>query len=298
MKKIFGWLFILVLFFGNTSCQKEFLSEDLDPSSIPGAKGSFTAKIDGNNFTADNFTGAFISSGIISISGISKTGENITLKVADSGMHLYLLNIESENNVGVYSKGTEYAYTTNQGNVPAQSGGTFSITEINTRKKTISGTFTMNVYRQIDGKQKKITEGRFIEIPYQTTPFDKASVTDTFRVKVNDIDFFVYSIIGIKMDNMISVVSKDKTESQTVGVTFPADINPGTYDFGLFGSDYIGQYNPSITTYLAAHSGKLTIFEHNKTTKRIRGNFYFEAKEIQGTSQASLTAGYFSVIYR
>ena len=91
------------------------------------------------------------------ISGVSNTGEQILLRVADSGVHVYSLIINSDSNVGAYSKGTDYAYATNQGDSPAQSGGTLSVTSINTNKKTISGTFSMNVYRQFDKQQKKIT---------------------------------------------------------------------------------------------------------------------------------------------
>ena len=51
MRYIFGSLFILALMFGNSSCQKEFVIDDVDSSLITlptvpgGVKGSFTANI-------------------------------------------------------------------------------------------------------------------------------------------------------------------------------------------------------------------------------------------------------------
>lgn len=302
MRYIVSFLFILALSFGNSSCQKEFFLDDIDSSLItlpdlPGLTGSFTATIDGEKFTADKASAATISMGVIVVSGLSNAGESITLRVADSGVHVYSLDIGSATNVGAYSKGSEFGYATNQGDQPGQSGGTLSVTSINTDKKTISGKFSMNVYRQYDGEQKKITEGVFRDISYETEPIPPANAKDTFRVKVDGTAFPVYSITAYNLYNMISLTINNQAVSKTVGITMPTDVKAGTYDFSPFGPDFIGQYNPTSTTYLAASSGKITILEHNVSTKRIKGNFNFEAKEMMGGKKANLTEGYFSVTY-
>lgn len=300
MRYIVGFVFILVLSFGNSSCQKEFFLDDIDSSLItpPGISGSFTAKIDGVKYTADKGASATVSMGVISIAGISNAGENITLRVADSGVHVYSLNIGSDTNLGAYTKGSELAYSTNQGNGPEQSGGTLSVTSINTGKKTISGTFSATVYRQFDGKQIKITEGVFKDISYATEPIPSANSKDTFRVKVDGTAFPVYSISAFNLYSMITLTINDQAVSKTVGITMPSNVKAGTYDFSPFGPDFIGQYNPTSTTYLSASLGKITILEHNLSTKRIKGNFNFEAKELIGDKKANLTEGYFSVTYK
>ena len=300
MKYIVGFLFILALSFGNSSCQKEFFLDDIDSSLItpPGISGSFTAQINGVKYTADKGASATVTMGIIAIAGISIAGETITLQVADSGVHVYSLYYESGTNLGTYTKGSELSYTTNQGNGPEQSGGTLAVTSINTGKKTISGTFSITVYRQFDGKQIKITEGVFKDISYTTEPIPPANSKDTFRVKVDGTAFPVYSISAFNLYNMITLTINDQAVSKTVGITMPSNVKAGTFDFSPFGPDFIGQYNPTSTTYLAASSGKITILEHNVSTKRIKGNFNFEAKELIGDKKANLTEGYFSVTYK
>lgn len=303
MKYLIGFLFILALSFGNSSCQKEFFIDDIDSSLFtlpnqPGISGSFVATIDGVKFTADKVSAASMSLGVIALTGISNAGESITLRVADSGVHMYALDIGSASNVGAYSKDSEFAFATNQGDSPEQSGGTLSVTSINTDKKTISGKFSMNVYRQYDGKQKKITEGVFKDISYETEPLPPANAKDTFRVKVDGTAFPVYSIAAFNLFNMISISANDQAAGKTIGLTMPSGVKAGTYDLSPFGPEFIGQYNPTSTTYLSASSGKIIILEHNVSAKRIKGNFNFEAKELLGDTKANLTEGYFSVTYK
>lgn len=307
MKYIVGFLFILALSFGNSSCQKEFFLDDIDsslitPPNLPGVTGSFTATIDGVKFTADKVAGASRSLGVINITGISNTGETIILAVGDSGVHVYTMDIETMYNVGIYMKGTEDSYGTNGGDEPSQSGGTLSITSIDTDKKTISGKFSMTVFRSFDGKQKKITEGVFKNISYETQPIPPANTKDTFRVKIDGSSFPVYSIVGVNINNTffntLSITVNNQAANKTVGLIMPSDVKPGTYDYSPLDADFLGQYNPTSSTFLVANSGKITILEHNTTTKRIKGNFNFEAKEITGSAKASLTEGYFSVTYQ
>ena len=92
---------------------------------------------------------------------------------------------------------------------------------------------------------------------------------------------------------MISIVVNNQASTRTVGITMPLDVKPGAYNFSLFGPDFMGQYNPTTTTFLAANSGKITILENNITTKRIKANFNFEAKEITGSAKATLSEGIF-----
>ncbi|HEV2832432.1 MAG TPA: DUF6252 family protein, partial [Hanamia sp.] len=200
-------------------------------------------------------------------------------------------------NVATYSKDTAFAYTTNQGNTATESGGTLSITSIDTVNKKMSGTFSIKVYRQLDSKQKNITEGIFTNISYATEPLPPSNASDTFRVKVDGAQFSTFSVMGLAVFGKLNISASNQDVSKTVGLSFPADVIPGTYTFSSFGPDYIGQYNLG-TAYMSASSGTLTILEHNTITKRIKGNFSFNAEELLGTKKATLSEGYFSITYR
>lgn len=299
MRIVIGLLLVIICF-GSTSCQKEFTVSGIDSTLItpPGSvSGSFTATIDGVPFVANKATGASRALNVIAITGQSTDGQVIVLRVADSGVHVYTLDISSFSNAGAYTKDNGIAYTTNGGNTDAESGGTMSVTAIDTVNKTISGTFSITVYRPIDSTQKIITAGIFKNISYATIAIPPANSTDTFSVKVDGVQFPVFSINGISAFNMIDLSASDQLVSKTVGLSIQQNVTPGSYTFTIFGPDYIGQYNVD-TSYLAADSGTLTILEHNTTTKRIRGNFSFHASEIIGTKMSDLTEGYFSVVYQ
>ncbi len=307
VKKIPGTRFIIGIFLfaiiglSTDSCQKEFTLTTFDSTLItpPTSTGNFTAKIDGVQFIANKAAGASRSLNLIVINGQSIDGESITLRVADSGVHVYSLGINSVSNVGGYTKDSSTAYLTIQGNNGNESGGTLSITSIDTAHKTMSGTFSMIVYRAYDLDQKVITEGVFTNISYATQPLPSTSATDSFMVKINGVQFPVYSITGISTFGTINLVANDQSLTHTVGISVPANITAGSYTFTPFVLNYLGQYNID-TSYLVAKSGTLTILENNTSTKRIRGNFNFIAAELPGAGiqTAELTDGYFSIMYQ
>lgn len=292
MKYFTGIFLIIGISLCSSSCQKEFtLTQPFKKSD----SASFTATIDGVEFIADKAAFASNISRVIAISGQSAAGEQIMLRVADSAVHNYTLFINNKNNAGVYFKDLENPYTTNQGNDATQSGGVLSITSINTEMKTISGTFSMKVYRQDDSKQKNIAKGVFANIPYEITlpPADKV---DTFMVKINGISFPAETISGNSLYGKINISASEQSYVRTVGISMPDNIAVGTYSFG---TNYIGQYNVGTNnTLMMASSGMLFISEHNTVTKRIRGNFNFTAKEITGTASANFTEGFFSMEYK
>jgi hypothetical protein len=117
---------------------------------------------------ADSTQTAVVSTGGITISGISTDGQEVSITLNDTIVGLYVLN-QTSACLAVYanldSVGS-YAYSTNQGSDTAQAGGTVNVTSINTAGRTISGIFSFKVYRNSDGSQKNITGGVFYNIPY------------------------------------------------------------------------------------------------------------------------------------
>jgi hypothetical protein len=189
-----------------------------------------------------------------------------------------------------------YAYTTNQGDTSV-AGGIVIISKIDKQKKTISGNFQFKLYREIDNKQLKITEGVFENLSYSTT-LPPANSTDTFQVKIDGVLWKGKSISAGLVSGNIYVTASELDLSKSVGLAMPQDVTPGTYDLNFFGGTFIGNYNPSDTKFLFSENGTLTVIENNKSSKRVRGNFNFTARDLLGAGDsAKLTEGYFSVKY-
>jgi hypothetical protein len=117
---------------------------------------------------ADSTQTAIISQGLVTISGISADGQEISITLDDTVVGEYILN-QTSTSLAIYanldSVGS-YAYSTNQGTDTAQAGGTVTVTSVNKVGRTISGIFSFKVFRNSDGTQKDITAGDFYNIPY------------------------------------------------------------------------------------------------------------------------------------
>lgn len=303
MKFLTPIAFIIIFSFPHLGCQKDFVITDGDTSIITppggpgnGVTGTFTATIDGVPFVADKVAAASQAIGVIAIVGQNKAGEQILLRVADSAVHNYTLDINSATNVAAYSKDTGYAYGTNGGNTADQSGGVMNITSIDTVKRIMSGTFSIKVYRQFDNKQKIITNGVFKNISYDIAAIPPADKTDSFRVKVDGIPFSAYAINNYTYGSTLNISASNQNISKTFGFHFLDSTPPGTYDLST-SFDYVAQYNEG-TDYMIADAGTLTILERNTTTNRLRANFNFHAFSFLSGAKANLTEGYFSIIIK
>jgi len=292
IKRLAGFITVLsIIIF--SACQKEITAED---GTLPVAQGSFRAKINGVQWEANSIKAASRDGGVIVLYGLNTDKKSILLRVADSGVHNYALHSESMSNVGIFidSAVSPFAFTTNQWNVQGNYGN-LNITSIDAAKKTMSGTFSLQVFKALDSTQRTITEGVFTNIPYATQP-PAPSATDSFRVKINGVNFSYNLLVGIKAFGKINV-SASQGAAPTVGLSLPDTITVGKRSFDLF--DLIGQYNPSTSVFLAADTGSVTILEHNTVTKRIRGNFHFLANTVLThlPPNVQLTEGYFSIKY-
>jgi hypothetical protein len=307
MRKLLYGLVILgsVLFI--QSCQQE-----IDPNTISNTNnpvtGDFRAKINGTQWVANSIAAASRMNGFIGITGRSTDKKYITITLTDSGVHNYTLN-DMTMNAAAYLDSTladPSALTTNQGLNPGDAGGTVNITSIDVANKKISGTFSFKVFRQLDGLQRTMTEGVFTNLSYTTT-LPPSGTADTLNVKIAGTPWMPVSVIGVKtpasgpIPATIAIVANNAAATQTVGLTMPAGITPGTYTLDFFGLTYIGQYNPDTNPNhsQASMSGTLTILSHNTTTKRIRGTFSFHAETIlPPVLSTELTEGFFAVTYQ
>ena len=134
-------------------------------------------------------------------------------------------------------------------------------------------------------------------------PGGDSTVTQSFSVKINDTAF-VPTSLNVQKASSVIVITATQTSglfAKVVMLTMPENVVAGTYDFQATGS-YLGSYaggsGLSGSIFLST-SGKLTITEHNTTTKVIKGTFFFEGKDqLGGAPNAQLTEGAFTVQYQ
>lgn len=293
------YLLAALSIFSFTSCSKEE-SLEIDGKQPAIANGIFKMKINGTEWTAYNSAFASISDGFIHINGKSRDNKAFIITLSDTLATTYVLD-QSSLNVSALSDVADLsgiAYGTNGGTDTADAGGTVVITNIDKVNKTISGTFSFKMFRDIDGSQKQITEGSFDKVPYNTStsPGGTASTTDTIRAKIDNTNWTAVGITGNSSGGSLIISGAAIDGKKTVSLIMPEGVTSGTYN--LDGLSYIGLYLPTPSTIYLSESGKITVIEHNSTTKRIRGSFDFKATDQTGSISAQLTDGYFSVKYQ
>ena len=305
-----GLLYCLLVLTGViifSSCQKEVDPGIINSTNPTTVTGNLKAKIDGTQWVANSTAAASRMLGFISIGGRSTDRKYLSITLTDSGVHNYTLDDMSMNAASYIDSSLSNAvnFTTNQGVFPRDAGGFVNVTSIDAVNKTISGTFSFRVFRQMDGAQRTFTEGSFINLPYATV-LPPGAATDTFKVKIAGTLWVPPTVFASKTPAVaplvpqIAITGTSSDGTKSVGMFMPVDITPGNYTFNLFGGTYLGLYNPDIDPNHSqgAMSGMLTILSHNTTTRRIRGNFNFHAEALLNSSlNTELTEGYFSVNY-
>lgn len=290
----------VLLLIGFASCRKETSIETGNTLS-----GNFTAKIDGVQWSASGTKeGASILGGIINITGISADNKEISITIAGSVAGPYTLN-QSSASLGAYAdidSSDLYAFATNQGKDTTQAGGSVTVTEIDPVGKTISGTFSFKVYRDIDGRQKTITAGVFTKIPYVTS-LPPSSTTDTLKASIDGNAWTGNTIEATVTSGQLSIIGASSDGSQTIGLLLPATATAGSYALDGSNPSYLGAYTQvanSTSTGLVSTKGNLTILENNGSTHRIRGSFQFTAADPTGASTTThaISSGVFSVTYQ
>lgn len=279
-----------------SSCQKE-VSVDTQgtPGNSSGVNGTFKAKIDGVQYTADAVVTASVILGGTTISASSKDKKTFAIAITDTAGGTYILDQNSLHGIAFVDSTDSNlgGFASNEGADTTQSGGKITIT-FDRVKKIISGTFTCKLMRGSDKKQKVVTEGTF-QIPYSNTiPLAKA--TDTLRVKIDGKDWTAKSITANAGSGLLTIIASEQNLTKIVTLQFPQLTTNGTYDFD-FAGNYVGLYLPDGLSPYTADSGMLTVVEHKISSKRIRANFNFKASALAGGNSAVFTNGYFSVGY-
>jgi hypothetical protein len=306
MKQLIRLLMCWMVISSMVSCQKELSKENGgNPSNV---NGVLKMKIDGTQWVADKVATATIENGTLTITGLDNGGKSLHIELVDNGAANYSLNQQTVDYATVTdTKETNpIAYATDEGQGSNDAGGEVIVTNIDQTNKTISGTFSFKAYRDADSKQLVITEGSFEDLEYTgDEPSNPGGgvVTPTFSVKIDGAGFTPANLNIQRASSMIVITATQTagTSAKVVMLTMPEAITAGTYDLQTSGS-YIGSYAGGSATggsIFLSISGKLTITEHDKTNKVIKGTFFFEGKDqIGGAPNAQLTEGVFTVQYQ
>jgi hypothetical protein len=296
-KKVANWIGVLALGgLGLFSCRKETSVENKVALS-----GDFRAQINGVQWVAADATkGASMLAGLINITGISSDNKKVSITLTDTVQGVYTLD-QTSSSYGAYSGDDSsdiYAFSTNQGMDTTQAGGQVVITEIDHVNKTLTGTFSFKVFRDVDGRQKVLSSGVFYRLPYVNT-LPPSRNGDTMQAKIESTNWTAQSINAQALSGQLVITGSLLDGNNAIGLIMPSNVVPGTYSLDLAGLDYLGLYNPTPSVALASYSGTVTILSNNTVNQRIRGNFQFKATDPfgMGGSFQNITNGFFSVYY-
>ena len=293
------------------SCGKEKSIDTLGTTGNPTTStGVLKMTINGKPWVADKFAAASILQGVTAIYGMSYDHKSFIISLTGTTTGEYQLD-QNSFHAAAWTDSTETssnAYTTNQGNSLADAGGKVFVTRIDDVKKTVSGTFQFKMYRDLDNGQKTVIDGVFENISFGTASGNPGSGTggtggtggstsgNSISVVVDGSSYSATQVVGIVNLGKLIISGSDAAGTKAVGFQLPPDISTGTYDLSPFG-DYLGLYTEPSAGAFSSESGKLTITEHDKTAKRIRGTFAFKAVNPLSQASKQLTAGTFTVKY-
>jgi hypothetical protein len=289
-------IFLTFILFSFIACTKELSKEG---SNGPNLKtGDFYATIGGKLWNADSLQLIVVSSDGVSINGLSKTGDQISILLPAFKTGTYTLDAQSIS-YALYANvltPTANVYVSNAGTA----SGTVTISSIDTVNRLVSGSFQFTLTNPADNTTETVAKGVFDYVPYSpgivgVIPAPGAP-KDTLGVTIDGSKFFASDVEVSDSAGQMLVAGFSGT--QDIGLFFPSDITAGTYNLDFTAGLYIGVYNPDPSiTLLSQTGGTITIITNNTITRRISGTFAFTATPVGSGPTASLTQGYFAANY-
>ncbi len=293
------WLFTC-LFISCISCSKEISKEiHQNPGGIQ-TSGDFSASIGSVQWNADSIQLIQVSNGGVSINGISKTGEQISIILPSFKIGVYSLNAQSSS-YALYANllsTTPTVYISNQAN----GSGTVTINSIDTVKKLVSGSFLLNLVNPGDNSVTTITKGIFTLISYSGSAgvvvITPPGTADTLTASVSGFGAFnATQVIVTDQQGIFDIDGVSSGGLQSIDLLMPDNISPGSYTLNFAGGQYVAAYVPSNFDPLVSTQGTLTIITNDPAGKRIKGSFEFTGSSQTTSSSVAVSKGFFSVNY-
>jgi hypothetical protein len=297
MKSPLTRILIAIALFLFVSCSKE-MSKELSHDAVP-TQGNFYSTIDGAQWNADSLQLILVNNNGVTISGLSKTGDEISILLPEFKTGTYNLNATSlpfSFYVNVFGSLTDVYYS-NSGTAT----GTVTIASIDSVHHLVSGSFQFTLVNPSDNSTKSVTSGIFSYVPYSggsgsvTPPTNK----DTLEANVDGNLFNPYQITTEVSGGQL-IIAGITSDGSTMALLMPDNITPGTYSLDFGTGIYIGIYNPPGVTngLVSQNNGTLTIISHDTVAKKITGTFSFIASPISSGTPVTITEGHFSITYQ
>ena len=289
-------LFLTFILFSFIACTKE-MSDEGNNRTGPGA-GDFYATIGGKLWNADSLQLVLVSNDGVSINGLSKTGDQISILLPSFKAGTYTLGAQSSS-YALYANlltPNSNVYVSNAGTA----GGTVTVSSIDSVNKVVSGSFEFTLTNPADNSTETVAKGVFDFVPYTAGVVGvipaPGAPKDTVEVTIDGTKFFASDVVISDSAGQMLIAGFSGT--QDVGLFFPSDITAGTYNLDFNTGLYIGVYDPDPTiTLLSQSGGTITILSNNTSTRRISGTFNFVASPVGSGPTANLTQGYFAANY-
>ena len=228
MKLRLRFFLLTLILFAFIACTKE-MSKEGNNSTGPGA-GDFYATIGGKLWNADSLQLVLVSSNGVSINGISKTGDQISILLPAFKTGTYTLGAQSSS-YALYANllnRNANVYVSNAG----AAGGTVTISSIDTVNRVVSGSFQFTLTNPADNSTETVAKGVFDYVPYTAGIVGvvppPGAPKDTMEVTVDGNKFFA-SDVEIS-DSAGQMLIAGFSGTQDVGLFFPSDITAGTYN--------------------------------------------------------------------
>ena len=298
MKMRITYFLLTAFLFSFVACTKE-LSNEKGFGTGQGVNGKFYATIGGNQWNADSLQLIQVGdSGGVSINGLSKTGEQISMILPAFKTGTYTLDVQSAS-IALYSNLLDSAVNVYVSNIGTASG-TVTISSIDTVNHLVNGSFQLSLVNPADNSTKTITRGVFSNVPYSggNGNITVNNGSDTVKAVINGNNFHGAQVEVTTLNGQLFISGISADGTQDLGLIMPVNITPGSYNMDFASGMYIGVYYPIASVTLVSQSnGTLTIISNNTAAKQIKGTFSFIASSLTDATTATVAQGYFSVSY-
>jgi hypothetical protein len=269
-------------------------------SGVTPTQGNFYSTINGIQCDADSLQLILVNNNGVIISGLSRTGDQISMVLPEFKTGTYTLNAASLSfsfYVNVFGSLTDVYYS-NSGSAT----GTVTIASIDTLQHLVSGSFQFTLVNPSDNSTKSVTSGIFSYVPYSGgsgTVTPPPVSTDTLTANVGGNPFNPFQITTEVSTGQL-IIAGMTSDGTTMALLMPDMITPGSYGFDFGTVSYNVIFNPPGVTesLVSQNNGTLTIISHNALTKRIVGTFSFMASSLSTGSPVTITDGYFSITHQ
>lgn len=291
---LLGLLFLAtVLVF--VSCGKDIETDPDNPGPDETAEWLMNATIDGEEWIAtDHFRAptAKVYNNLIKIEGTTIQSD-ILLILYGTDEGNYSLNPEQGNHLTYICCGFDTKFLSSNQNQTNTNFGAAMVSEINWDNMTMSGSFESEAHLYSNSDVHVITSGKFENILIEDYRGEKGMM---FDATVDGKNFRGIPRI-FNSDQTMFVSADDGSTREGLTLTFPTDLEPGTYQFQDTG-DFRALYDPMfISSPYMSGSGTLTIEEHDLTNKFIKGTFDYDAVDHNDEVMNSISSGSFQGTY-